>query len=123
MGWMFIYSCKSSRDVLDRFKSMLEQSGYTVQREGHWYFIEGRGQTDLIYVKTASGGRDGWGYKDISVTYGPPVYNAPLWMVKKVHPVVKDNRYYQGWLNHYQKKAAVLKSYVESQSLELALEG
>jgi hypothetical protein len=123
MGWLFIDSCRSSEDVLARYKTMLESSGYTVRREGHWFFIEDREEIDLVYVKTASGGSGEWGYKDISVTCGPLVYNAPLWMVKKVHSVFKDNEYYQGWLNHYRQKAAVIKSFEESQRPELALEG
>ncbi|GHV57821.1 hypothetical protein AGMMS49579_24250 [Spirochaetia bacterium] len=121
MGWLFSYSWRSSEDVLEYFKTMLEQSGYTVHREGHWVFAEGRGTIDLVYVKTASGGRNGWGYKDISVTCGPYVYNAPLWMVKKVHLAFKDNQYYQGWLSHYRQKAAVLKSFTGPQRPELAV--
>jgi hypothetical protein len=119
MGWTFCYSWKSSEDVLEHYRAELEQAGYAVQREGRWFFAEGRGKIDLIYVMTASGGRDGWGYKDISVTSGPLVYNAPLWMVKKVHPAFKDREYYRGWLSHYRQKAAVIKSYVESPELAL----
>lgn len=117
MGWLFSTRWKSSHDVLDHYKTMLESNGYTVQREGHWFLAEGRGEIDLIHIRTMAGNQDeGWGYKDESIIVGPLVYNVPLWMVKRVHAEFKDHEYYQVWLNRYPKRNAVLKWFAMQQT-------
>ena len=110
MGWLYSPDWKTKQELLYDWVSYLEAADYTVSMSGNWAYVEKNGDpVDLIYVKTEK--CDGeWGYKDISVTLGPYCYSAPLWMVLKVHPIFKDNHYYQGWLEKYPKKNKVLES-------------
>jgi hypothetical protein len=114
MGW---YSCKdwnTKQDVIDEYADILRRHGYSVDTEGNWVYAEENGKpADLVYLMTEK--LDGeWGYKAISVSCGPLRYNAPLWMVQKVHPVFVNNKYYQGWLGKYSKRNIVLQNYNQS---------
>ena len=110
MGWLFSSEWRSKQDLLDDWKRGLEDAGYTVSMSGNWCYAEKDGEPiDLVYVKTEKSGGE-WGYKSMSVTCGPYCYSAPLWMVLKVHPIFRDNHYYQGWLEKYPKKNKVLES-------------
>jgi len=117
MGWTFCRDWESKQDVIDEYANMLLRSGYSAQTEGNWVYAEQDGKpADLIYLKTEKCYGE-WGYKAISVTSGPLVYSAPLWMVKKVHPVFKNDVYYQGWLAKYPKRRIVIESQGISPSL------
>jgi hypothetical protein len=110
MGWTFCRDWLSKQDVIDEYADGASRSGYDVQTEGNWIYAEKDGvPVDLIYLKTAKNSGE-WGYKAMSVTVGPLCYTAPLWMVKKVHPVFKNDEYYQGWLEKYPKRKSVYNS-------------
>ena len=110
MGWTFDRDWKSRRDVLEAFKFEIEamNAGVTVTIEGSWAYAERNGDpVDLFYLLVQK--LDGeWGYKYISLSYGPLCYSAPLWMVLKVHGLLRKNEYYLGWLEKYPKRKTVL---------------
>jgi len=113
MGWDFCSDWKSKQDVIDDYGNMLRRSGYNVSIEGSWFYAEKDGKpADLIYLKTAKDHGE-WGYKAISVSCGPLAYNAPLWMVQKVHALFEDDKYYQGWFEKYPKRKSVLQGFVD----------
>jgi len=110
MGWTFCRDWTSKQDVIDDYAGMIARNGYSVQVQGNWIYAEENGKpADLIYLMTSKIEGE-WGYKAVSVTCGPLKYNAPLWMVQKVHSVFQNNEYYQGWLAKYQKRESVLQS-------------
>jgi len=123
MGWYWSANWKSKQDVIDHYADMARRDGYAVQTEGNWIYAEENGNpVDLVYLMTKK--LDGeWGYKAVSVSYGPLRYNAPLWMVQKVHPVFAGNEYYQGWLAKYPKHKSVLQGQSNSLTPSLFKEG
>jgi len=119
MGW---YSCSdwnTKQDAIDDYADNLRRNGYSVQTEGNWVYAEENGKpVDLVYLITEK--LDGeWGYKAISVSCGPVRYNAPLWMVQKIHPVFQNDKYYQGWLEKYPKRKTVLQCVVDKATPQL----
>lgn len=111
MGWMVSSRWRSRQDVLDYWKKMVEESGYSVKMSGSWAYCEQDGKpVDLIYVKTA-GDKKEWGYKDMSVSSGPNENSAPLWMVLKIHTLFQDVKYYQAWFGDYPQKEKVLQHF------------
>jgi hypothetical protein len=106
MGWLYSTRWQSSQEVLDWFKEAMEKEGYTVERAGHWFIAQDnkRGIIDLIYLKTAGGKKNGYGYKDMSVREGPYVFNAPVNFVKRIYPVLKDSEYFKQWFNMWREK-------------------
>ncbi|MDR2597285.1 MAG: hypothetical protein LBC76_08210 [Treponema sp.] len=123
MGWYWNTNWKSKQDVIDHFADMTRRDGYTVQTEGNWIYAEENGKpVDLVYLMTEK--LDGvWGYKDVSVSSGPIRYNAPLWMVQKIHPIFENDKYYKGWLAKYQKRKSVLQGQSNSLTPSLFKEG
>jgi hypothetical protein len=110
MGWTFCRDWQSKQDAIDDYADNLRRSGYSVQTEGNWIYAEKDGEpADLIYLKIDKDDGE-YGYKAMSVTVGPLSYNAPLWMVQKVHRVFENDKYYQGWLARYPKRKAVIES-------------
>jgi hypothetical protein len=119
MGWTFCRDWHSKRDVLDHWKDENERTGYSVQMSGSWVYVEkDRKPVDLIFILTASDDGE-WGYKEQSVTLGPLHYNAPLWMVLKVHSIFKDDQYYKGWLAKYPKRKSVYESIAQGGTASL----
>jgi len=89
MGWNCCSDWKSKQDVIDEYEDRLRKSGYNVRIEGSWFYVEKDGKpADLIYL-LANKSYGEWGYKAISVSCGPSAYNAPLWMVQKVHQLLR----------------------------------
>jgi len=123
MGWTSCRDWNSKQDVIDEYANMVRRSGYTVQTEGNWIYVEKDGKPeDLIYLITDKLHGE-WGYKPVSVSCGPVRYNAPLWMVQKVHPIFVDDKYYQGWLEKYPKRKSVLQNHSQSLTPSLFNEG
>jgi len=113
MGWYCHSDWKSKQDVIDYYADMGRRDGYNVQTEGNWIYAEQDGKPfDLVYLMTEKLD-EVWGYKAISVTSGPLKYNAPLWMVLKVHPVFENDKYYKGWFAKYQKRKIVLEAFAK----------
>jgi hypothetical protein len=112
MGWTSCRDWNTKQDVIDEYADMIRRSGYSVSTEGNWVYADKDGNpADLIYLITKK--LDGeWGYKPVSVTSGPLSYNAPLWMVKKVHQLFENDEYYKGWFAKYPKRKTVLESVV-----------
>jgi len=123
MGWYCHTDWKSRQDVIDYYADMARNDGYTVQTDGNWIYAEENGKPfDLVYLMTEK--LDGvWGYKAVSVSSGPIKYNAPLWMVKKIHPFFVDDKYYQGWLEKYPKRKSVMDGHSQSLTPSLFQEG
>ena len=113
MGWNCCSDWRSKQDVIDEYEDRLRKSGYNVRIEGSWVYAEKDGKpADLIYL-LANKCYGEWGYKAISVSSGPLSYNAPLWMVQKIHPLFENDRYYQGWFEKYPKRKLVLQGLVD----------
>jgi hypothetical protein len=123
MGWYWNTNWESKQDVIDHYADMARSDGYTVQIEGNWVYMERDGKPDdLVYLMTEK--LDGeWGYKAVSVSCGPLRYNAPLWMVQKIHPVFVNNIFYKGWLAKYSKRKSVLQGQSNSLTPLLVKEG
>jgi hypothetical protein len=119
MGWYHHKDWESKQDVIDHYADMARREGYTVTTEGNWIYAEENGKPiDLVYLMTEKDD-DVWGYKAISVSGGPLRYNAPLWMVLKVHPVFENGECYKHWFSKYPKRKAVLESFVNNATPKL----
>jgi len=123
MGWNSNSDWNTKQDVIDEYANRVRRSGCTVQTEGNWVYVEKDGKpADLVYLITEK--LDGeWGYKPVSVSCGSVRYNAPLWMVQKVHPFFVNDKYYQSWLAKYPKRKSVLQGQSNSLTPSLFKEG
>jgi hypothetical protein len=86
MGWLFCSSVKTKAEMIarltraERFDAGFELLKSTAVRNNHWYLIR-RKEDGLISIgldKMESGGREGWGYKDMSEFSGPCEKDCPL---------------------------------------------
>jgi hypothetical protein len=110
MGYTSSTEWPTKQALIDDFVERAKANGYDVKVSGNWLYGEKDGKpVALSYLITRKFGAYEWGYKEVPVADGPCYYNAPLWMVRKVHPVFKDGKYYQGWLEKYPYRDKVLE--------------
>ena len=86
MGWTFCWEMRSRQAMLiylrrsTRLVDHWEVLKSTAVGNNHWYLYRNKetGRVSIGLDLMAGGGKDGWGYKDLSEDYGPGQVNCPL---------------------------------------------
>ena len=86
MGWTYCWDMRSRQAMLTylrrstRLVDHWEVLKSTAVGNNHWYLYRNKetGRVSIGLDLMAGGGKDGWGYKDLSEDYGPGQVNCPL---------------------------------------------
>ena len=86
MGWTFCWEMRSRQAMLTylrrstRLVDHWEVLKSTAVGNNHWYLYRNKetGRVSIGLDLMAGGGKDGWGYKDLSEDFGPGQVNCPL---------------------------------------------
>jgi len=95
MGWL-ITSGTTKQDIVNEITSNKDVLDYSVVGNDLWvlYQYEGEKHLDLYMLRSERG--YGWGYKGVSVVYGPYRHTAPARLVKAMS-TLNDTNDASGW--------------------------